>query len=170
MEEKITDNIFLIAASDYVLNNAKKHGGFDFNKLLSSFDIAFYLRYIKPEDEVLMSWKNYNIVCSFMEEEGYIKRLSAGTGYELTELGREVKRYGGHSKYLKYIEKRDSSIIEGVTHAKNTASYTKWIALATIVTAMLLLFGEIKGCFQEKSLNKTTTNKQATKTALDTSK
>jgi hypothetical protein len=48
-EEKTTDKIFLIAAADYLLDNAQKYGRFEFNKILTSFDRKPYKENISPK-------------------------------------------------------------------------------------------------------------------------
>ena len=82
-----------------------------------------------------------------MEAEGILQRQPAGTGYELTELGREVKRHGSQKQYYDYIINRDNAIFENVKWAKETSRHTKntmWIiAFYTLVTLGIFITGMI---------------------------
>jgi hypothetical protein len=160
-----------ISASDYVIFNCPTNGTFRPFDYLIKFDFRQYEFSLSEYHWQEIKMNSFGSVISYMErEQGYIES-TGGEAFKLTQIGKEVKRKGGHDKYIKFIEDRDNAIIKSATYAKNTAIYTKWIAIATIATVITLIAIRIvDGCNHSTNLNNTSSNIPANHAPLDTSK
>lgn len=149
--EKVTDKSFLIAASDYILENTPKYGRMDFNKLLSSFDRKPFQKNISIQDENLFAkTRTFETVSNFMEQEGYIKPSgNVYVPYELTEQGIKAKELGGIKEYIKY-RKAELNIFY------SQRNVNRWLIFATILAALSpAVFDFYHGC---KNIKKTSDN------------
>ena len=143
-------------------------GNFDPHLILSQLDISKYEKDLSIGDTVQFGLKSFGSITIFVSNKGYIeKNTSWGSLYRLTELGREVKRKGGHKKYIEFLNQKDNAIFENIKYAsqaaqaakesvqiaKNNTRFTRttmwWIGAYTIIT-LILTITTIVMCNQNK--------------------
>ncbi len=168
---------FPILATDYILEQVAEYGNFNrwhvmqnfkFDATKTDIDIAGF------ESSKGIRFEN---VIGWAMGKGYILKWGEDQdSYYLTDLGREVKRKGGHNKYSQFIEKRDNAVFESLeltkqilkatedtaTATENSSRYTKQstslLRIYTIITLVIAVTA-IATCYYQKQTPNDTTNK-----------
>jgi len=146
---------FVPFASDHVINSVHEYETFLFNEKLLDFDHKKFNPELTPEQQILIGLDKSHATLPYMLKKGFIEIDSISQKYILTDFGRQVKVYGGYQNYLNFIRKRDDAIFETVT-------WTKWVAIFTGLTVVVLIVTSITTCNHESKPVKETFRQDST--------
>jgi hypothetical protein len=130
-------------ASDHVINSVHEYESFDIREKLGDFDHTKYNPSLSPQQQVLIDLDKAALTREYMIAKGFIELDPYSLKYSLTDFGRLVKTYRGYQRYLDFIEKRDQAIFD-------TVKWTKWVAIFTAATVIVLIATLIVTCNQER--------------------
>lgn len=124
---------FIIEVTDHLLNVCPDFGVFNAVQKIIGFPFNSEDFYLSKKIKEAASMNRFDFAVDFAKEKGYIFHPPNNTRtdmYELTDLGREVKRKGGHLKYRAFINEKDNAIFENIRYASEAAQAAKESATA----------------------------------------
>lgn len=136
----------VIRSSDYILSHMENAIEYTTEYLIQFVVINRIEPNISKEKEELFNSKYKERIWNFLFSKGYIERLpySAGNDFnsiycKITDVGKIVKKRGGHCAYLDYEKKFDKVPFQ-------TLRWAKVAGITGIIVLALGLWSEFKGC------------------------
>lgn len=137
--------------SDIVLKSMSNVHPTDLSKRFNELQAQYNFPNLSVEKDYHLRFNGYGLIKHFLSENGYIHKTAGSIeDYDVTDKGKEAKNRGSIAEYLLHESRKENAIFEGVKWGRMTA-------IATIATAIILLFTEFRSCTQENQwINKIT--------------
>jgi hypothetical protein len=175
---------FVIVGTDYLLSKYPDYGVRNPFNLMIGFEYDKESTEISTEDSIFASMNQFNSIIEFAISKGYIirpKDNSSTVMYEITDLGREVKFVGSHTKYVELKANKELAVFENIkwskkaaeaaersaTAAEQTSGFTKnsmYLMIIYVLLTLIIMITGIVTCNYAKRPQTTQTNANSSHT------
>ncbi len=157
----MTTENFISILADHVLSTVTGEQEFKVDDEINKSDHKKNGLNLTADQSIMYSHYKGEPVIKLLKKRNLIDEGSKFGLHKLSEFGIEIKEeYGSYKKYKEFIKRRENSQLDIV-------KWTKWVAIFTGLTVVVLILTEIRSCTHEKSLINDTTNKADTSKALE---